>query len=516
MPDQAVPLLMNALLTREAAGDLPQQLVRLVKSIEPGDLLPLVRQWARNGEHLESEDFPGRLMVVLPRLMALQLPEEARQGGFAELLDELYRQTPPGLPLACLWLMWMGLVGTEAADEIWSRALVERPPQSMGALSWAFQPFFSRPQLATSVTGRLLEQGLGDPVVAPAILDLFNFRARRKIDVPHAALDHGARLSGLLRSIVHQMHRIEEGNLPAGVTADEISRNVNHSVALSVALCDALGLCRFGEAEGPLRQALELKHRRIRTEAAGALARMDIQAGHEVLVQLAAEPVARLRVLAYADEMGLLDRIPADQQSARARAESRLAIWLAEPGQMGMAPTRMELIEQRQLSWPGYEDPQDCFLFRFHYGNQYSGQGISGPCVHAFAFDTDWMTPVELFAAFAGWQTEHESCFRVSPEEFRRREPGQARQLERELEDCAADETGIEASQPVLAGHLPGDWILLAEGTRAGARGMVAVDGRIPRWYPEPDQSPLDPEVIWLVELGRRLLDRFNPESGFG
>ena len=66
-------------------------------------------------------------------------------------------------------------------------------------------------------------------------------------------------------------------------------------------------------------------------EAAAALARLGDEDGKQELVALAAEPVARLRVLAYARELNLLDEVEENYRSPVAEAEAELCAWLAEP-----------------------------------------------------------------------------------------------------------------------------------------------------------------------------------------
>ena len=50
-------------------------------------------------------------------------------------------------------------------------------------------------------------------------------------------------------------------------------------VGLAVALCDALAQIGNKEAIGKLYQAMDLSHRRLRTEAAAALAKLGEEAG---------------------------------------------------------------------------------------------------------------------------------------------------------------------------------------------------------------------------------------------
>ena len=186
-------------------------------------------------------------------------------------------------------------------------------------------------------------------------------------------------------------------------------------VALAVALCDALALIGDKSATGKLYQALRVGHRRLRTEAAAALASSERSEGKAELVKLAAEPIARLRVLAYADEIGIRDQIEPQYVTPEARAEAELCVWLAEPTQYGVPPTSCELFDHRQQHWPGFDDPVDCFLFQFQYvvtldsGEQsFSNIGMAGPLVHAFVADLGDLPAEDIYAAFAGWHAQHE------------------------------------------------------------------------------------------------------------
>jgi len=485
-------------------------LAQLVREIQPGDLLPLVRQLSRQPEKLLQPGFQTQMSGVITRLASLPCDDPETNRQIAEILDEIYRLTPPDLPLACGWLMWLGSLGTDHALGLWADALVQQPPASVAALQWVFMPVLDRSELPAEVEQKLVGQAISDPVIAPAVLDLFNYRFRKGLSRPHVALSSAARLANLLGSMVQRMMRIEEGELPPGDSPVEISQHINNSVTMIVSLCDTLGLCHYEEAEGPLRKSMELKHRRIQTEASAALARLGIAFGQQAMVKLAAEPVARLRVLAYAEEMGLLEQIPENQQSEQARAESQLAIWLAEPTQVGMAPSKMELTDRREMFWPGFDNPVDCFLFRFEYGTQFVSTGIVGPCVHAFSVDTSWMTPSELFAAFAGWQAEHPDLFTVPASEFA---ASHTRLLDELFEQMEL--AGFENITLQVAGSLFGEWIPVATARRKGQPGTVVPDGPQPHWYPDPESGAIDPEFIWTIELGRRLLRTFNPDAGY-
>ena len=51
------------------------------------------------------------------------------------------------------------------------------------------------------------------------------------------------------------------------------------------------------------------------------------------------------------------EEIDDEHQTPEAIAEAELCVWLSEPAQFAMAPSRMELLDARTLYWPGFDDP---------------------------------------------------------------------------------------------------------------------------------------------------------------
>jgi hypothetical protein len=285
-------------------------------------------------------------------------------------------------------------------------------------------------------------------------------------------------------------------------------------VALAVSLCDALALLGDKGAVGKLHQALTLSHRRVRTEAAAALAQLGDDAGVTELLNLAEEPVARLRVLAYAKELGLLDKIDPPWQTPVARAEAELAVWLAEPTQFGISPAAIELFDERQQFWPGYTEPIDCFLFRFTYAvtiegegeRSFSNIGIAGPLTHAFLADLTDLSPDDIYAAFAGWQAEHEEIREYDVARLSKSERLEADRLVRRLHDA-----GYTAIQPQRMGYFFGEKALVALARHGGLAGVAVVDFQEIAFFPQRhSQRPLGVTECFSIYKGRKLLRSFN------
>nr|MCU0873921.1 HEAT repeat domain-containing protein [Pirellulaceae bacterium] len=268
--------------------------------------------------------------------------------------------------------------------------MVADPPGDSNLVAAIFGPLFQNRDYDPASLFPVLLDGLKHISLAAAILDLSNFVTREGIVTRHPASERVAEIALLLAGLVGRLGQIEASPPAEGQHVESASRQVKEGISLAVSLCDALALIGDKSAVGKLYQALELSHRRLRAEAAAALAKLGEKTGEQVLLQLVEEPVTRLRVLAYAEELGILDRVDSQYKTEQAKAEADLTLWLSQPSQMGVPPSRCELVDTRQQAWPGYDDPVECFLFRFVYAfkdAEFSNIGIAGPLTHAFAAD---------------------------------------------------------------------------------------------------------------------------------
>ncbi len=371
----------------------------------------------------------------------------------------------------------------------------------------------TRGTLAQALFPRLLD-GLAHPQLAAPVLDLANYLTRQGIEPVHPASSRARQLTALLGDLSQSLARLEESPPEDAASAVELSRRVASQVALAVSLCDALALIGDKGAIGKLNQALALAHRRLRTEAAAALARLGDDDGAAELVKLAEEPVARLRVLAFAGELGLTDRIDPKWQTPQARAEAQLAVWLAEPTQFGIPPQKLELFDQRRMFWPGFTGEVDCFLFRFTYQATIAGQGerslsnigIAGPLAHAFLADLADLSPDDIYAAYAGWQAEHEEIREFEVARLSKSEKLEAERLTRRLRDA-----GYTAIEPQRMGYFFGDKALVALATREELSGVTVADFREIVFFPQRhSRRPLGPREAYNIYKGRKLLKSFN------
>lgn len=404
--------------------------------------------------------------------------------------------------------------GTREELSLLVELLVDDPPAGDIDVLAALSPLFQLTDYDAAALFPRLLAALAHPSLAAGVLDLANFLTRRGLVARHPAYDQRHELMRLLGELVHRLQRLEEHPEESASSPQQLTKTVSHGVSLAVALCDALALIGDPQATAKLSQAMDLRHRRIRTEAAAALARLGEKLGKEELLKLASEPVARLRVLAYADELGFADDLEPEYRTEVARAEAELALWLAEPTNFGIPPTECELIDQREQHWPGYEDLVECFLFRFTYrlttaqGTAiYSNIGIAGPLVRSVTADLADMPVDDIYALFAGWHVQHEDIFEVDAHLLTESQRVDVARLERRFRDA-----GYDAIRPAMLAYFFSEKSLVARVRRGGIEGVALAAPDDVLWFPA-NRGPrsLTPSDVVCLHRGRRLLREFNP-----
>ena len=429
-----------------------------------------------------------------------------------EQIVELYRRWEPGVRARNRLPCVLASERSPAALRALAELMADDPPDDSDAIASIFAPLLQNDDYDPRLLFPRLLDALKHASAAAVALDYMNYLVRQRRMEQHPATERRQELASLLGAVVGRLGQLESLPPDEAEDAAALSKRVNEGVALAVSLCDALALIGDRSLVGKLYQALELGHRRLRAEAAAALARLGEEAGAEALVALAAEPVARLRVLAYCDELGIADRVEERYKTADAKAEAELALWLAQPSQMGIPPTRCELIERRRQHWPGYETPVECFLFRFTYklgDAEYSNIGITGPLVHAFGADLSDLPPDDIYAAFAGWQAQHEEIYELDVNQLDGPQNAERARLEARLRS-----EGCDAIQPVALGHFLGQWALVARTVRHGRPGIAVMDADRLHWFPAPaNRRPPGPAEIYCIYKGRKLLRTFNPRD---
>ncbi len=400
---------------------------------------------------------------------------------------------------------------SSSAITTWCDLMIFYPPSHYRTASASVETLTRRRDWSSADIFPQLLNALEHPTTIASVLDLANWVMRNESNIEHPAKEFEPKLQSLLIAVVERLEKLESNPTSFGADIRAIQRILDESVALCISLCDTIGLMSGELAKPGLMRAAKLRHRRIACEAAAALARLGDAHGKALLLELAAEPVARLRVLHYAEELELLDEVDDTWKSEYAKAESQLATWLAAPDNFGIAPKQIELVDQRNLMWPSYTEPQTCYLLRFTYplaSGQYTNIGIAGPLVYAFNADMADLPEMDIYAAFAGWQAEHPEIFEISRSEFTSSQLDIAMQLNEALQREDYSEVHIE-----FLGSFLGETVLVAIANHGGSEGVVVYDGTEKLWYPSTGRTrPVGVHEAYSIYKGRRFLRAFNPE----
>jgi hypothetical protein len=400
-------------------------------------------------------------------------------------------------------------------------AVINFPPADPTALAVVFSPLFRAENLDHSALFPRLWEALTLPNVAIAVLDLANYLNREGRVEQHPGYDQRKLFGQLLIGLTSELSRLE--NLSAGKdknssekktpTSEELHVRVADGVAFATGLCDALALIGESEAIGKLKPVLALKHRRLRAEAAFALAKLGEEEGREALVTLAAEPVTRVRVIAYARELDIEDQIDEQFTTNEAICESELALYLAQPSQLGIPPTTIELLDSRSLYWPGYDDIEECFLFRFTYNlanGKFTNVGIAGAATHAVVDDLTLLATNEIYACFAGWSTEHNDIYDFNLE---RLDDSQKLQIAQLMERAAR--AGFDDLEIAKYSMFFEEKVLVLRATRDKEPGIVIIDSHKETWLGSSVLPSTSADIAYNVYKGRTLLSSFNDFEEF-
>jgi len=383
------------------------------------------------------------------------------------------------------------------------------PPQDWKMVGLALSPLWNAQASSLELFFARLDNGYFQPSTMCVLLDLAGYAFRKGKISAHPWSEGAAQLSGLLANVVARLQKLERDPAQFGTEVKEVQRVLVDSVALTVSLCDALGLVGDAQAESSLLLALELSHRRIHTEAAGALARLGCERGKQRLIELANDPVARLRAVHYAEELGFAEEIEESLRLPTALAESELVAWLAHADQFGVPPNHIELLDSRTLYWPSYEQPRDCYLFRFQYempGGMVSNIGLAGPAAYAFQADLGTLLVDDMYAAFAGWQAEHEDIYEIPMALLNNAQRREADRLLAEFEQHQ-----LEVVEALALTFFLGEVAVLAIVERAGRRASAITDGLELLQQPLTDSpQTLTPNILLAIYRGRKILRTFN------
>ena len=473
-----------------------------------------------SGEEAQAQVWEGLLPVLLEGLLRAAQRQRAKltkspdSEAFVNAVAKCYSAVPTDRPERSTLLELLTLLASQDSLRQFAELVVTQPPVDGMRLDRSFARVFqNQVRDPRTLFPRLLD-GLSQPGVATAVLDLANYFTREQRCDVHPAAERVDDLMELLAGLVARLGSLERAAADPTLEPEQTREQVADGVALGVALCDALGWIGDPRAIPKLNQASELAHRRLRVEAFAALARLDDARGKAELVAMAQEPAMRLRAVHYAEELGLESQIDEALLTPVSLAEAELVAWLSEPRQFGIPPQQIELFEQRTLFWPGFNEPVGCFLFRFEYQSgdaRYANMGLAGPLAHAFLPDLSDLPPLDIYAAFAGWHSTHHDIFELPVESIEPSRRADYDNLEKQLASL-----GFETPTWHALGVFFGEHVFVGEATKAGTRGALALSMLDYAWFPiRPHERSIDAELAFSIWKGRRFLKQFNPTEDF-
>ena len=477
--------------------------------------LSILSQLSNSGEQLAGSDpaIVGALLRVVHTLLA-----ESRSNSSSdfiaevtpEVVEQIDRELPPSTPNRHLLLHLLTLSPTRESLETLVRILIRNPPTDWIDAGQILSPLMQIDDWPIDAFYPDVFECLAEPALAASLLDLANFLFREGRVDQHPASSTRQALIELLGGVTSRLGFFEDNPRSFGDDVATVQRRLGEAVSLAVALCDALALIGDESAIGKLNQTVLLTHRRVQCEAAGALAKLGSEEGRNRLVELASDPAARLRAVAYADELGFGNEIDEQYRSDNATAESELAIWLSQPHQMGVPPTHVEVVESRRLLWPSFDNPIDITLVRFEYNmgdRGYSNIGITGPVVYTMACDLADLPIDDIFAIYAGWHADHPDIFTVTAEAMNEAQIRVMEEFSQHLQHLGYDEI-----KPLLLGLFLDERAGVFSAKREDTDCVVVTDGL--ETIDQPTQRrprPMSGEDLFNLYKGRKMLRTFNP-----
>jgi len=447
----------------------------------------------------------------LARSFAQSIEELASATRFVE---KIYRTLGPKHPLRYQLLRLLNGIGGFDCWDCFVRLISDDPPPLDREADLVFLPLFRPPHPPASVLFPRLLSSITLQSVAALILDLANLYTTQRLTIKHPAVDRTDQLATLFSGLADYLTQVEARPQDFAESPAQLSELVHRSVTLGTSLAVALGLCGDAAHVAALRKAHAVGHRRLRAEAAAALAKLGAEDGLDSLAELARDSGARLRALTYLQELQELDRVEEQYRTPEAWAEAEMASFLALPTQFGMPPHYLDVLDARELYWPGGREVQPCYLFRYAYRwpqGSYQGVGLVGPLTFSLRLDVRDLTPAELYSLYCGWHVDHAEIQQRSAEELTAEEQAEFQEIVGRLEA-----QGFGNLRLHIRGRFFGTVLYVAEGVQNEQPGFLIYEEGTIVWRPRIGSwATLTAQQAYFVHVGRKILREFNSQEDF-
>ncbi len=453
----------------------------------------------------------GALLRVMHNT-SLQSGWEAVEGLSVPSLRAIESALAENTPNCHLLLHLYAMIRTRESLGALVASLATNPPRQWIDSAQVLSPLMQQDDWPVDAIFPAALDCLQYPALASPLLDLANYVYRTNRVSTHPAAQRLPMLNSLLGEVTSRLSRFEENPRSFGEDVDSVQATLGEAVALAVSLCDTVGLIRDESSIGKLNQTIELRHRRVQCEAAGSLAALGDDLGKKRLLELTADPAARLRAIHYADELGFGSLVDDHFRTEESTSEAEMALWLSQPQQMGVPPTTVEVIDSKRMLWPSFHDPVDIHLVRFEYNfgdRTYSNVGITGPVAFAMSTDVANLPLDDIYAMYAGWHAEHPEIFSVAADQFNE---AQTRAIETFQKHLA--HLGYAEIKVALLGFFLDEQAGVFTAVRDGTECVVVTDGLETIDHPISGRMrPLSPDDLFNLYKGRKMLRTFNSSS---
>lgn len=451
-------------------------------------------------------------LLRLIHMVVLEVGQEELEAIPVESLAKVDRSLPANAVNRHLVQHLYAMIRSDQSLPLLVQSLRQSPPDQWIAAAQVLSPLMQHDDWPIESLYPEILDCLQSPALASPILDVASFLVRKSRVDQHPAADRLPMLNELLGAVSGRLAQFEQDPRVLGDDVETVQSRLGEAVALAVSLCDTVGLIGDQSSIGKLNQAVELRHRRVQCEAAGALASLGDDFGKKRLLELTEDPAARLRAIAYADELDLGESVDPELRGERATAEAEMALWLSQPQQMGVPPTGVEVIDSRRMLWPSFNDPIDISLVRFQYNfgdRTFSNVGICGPVTFALSTDVADFPLDDIYAIYAGWHAEHPDIFSVSADSFNDAQARMMAAFEKHL-----SQIGYESIDAKLLCFFLDEHAGVFQAVRDQTQCVVITDGLETIDKPVSGRlRPPSPDDIFNLYKGRKMLRTFNSGS---
>lgn len=470
----------------------------------------LVQCLAAGSDELAQSDpaIVGGLMRLV-HMVLLKSGQQVIRDLDAQRLHDIESSLPEAAPNRHLLQHLYALMQSESSLAFLLQSLRDHPPQQWIEAAQVLSPLMQHDAWPVQSLYPVILDCLQSPTLASPVLDIASYLVRRNRVGRHPAAERLPMLNELLGAVSGRLSQFEQDPRVLGNDVQTVQTKLGEAVALAVSLCDTLALIGDDSSVGKLNQAVELRHRRVQCEAAGALAKLGDELGKKRLIELTKDPAARLRAISYADELGYGDLVDDEFRSDQATAEAEMALWLSQPQQMGVPPTGVEVIDSRRLLWPSFQDPVDVSLVRFEYNfgdRAFSNVGVCGPVTFALSTDVADFPVDDIYAIYAGWHAEHPDIFSVSSDSFNEPQARMMAAFSKHLEQL-----GYETIDAKVLGFFLDEHAGVFLAVRDETQCVVVTDGLETIDKPITGRlRPPSPDDLFNLYKGRKMLRTFN------